>query len=355
MLIPNIINQGGETMKILSISVAAYNAEKYIERCLNSFIDERILDAIEILVIDDGGTDRTLSIVKSYEEKYPSTIKAVHKENGGHGSTINTAISLATGEYFKIVDSDDWVDTQSLCSLVEELKTTNADMVLNPYKTVVDGTTKEEVIYPFNSRDITVPVGKDFTIEEIAENLTLPMHSITFRTSILKNSKYRMSEHCFYVDSEYTSYYVSKVIFVRYLKDVLYCYRIGANEQSVSFESMQRRRNEHLKVCLNVLDFYLKNRDTMNHANEIVVRRRVIDLINAQYKIILSLPSSKDSLKELKELFAEISSRSNSFLEESLEESKKLGYNMSKFASFLYNHNFLFVDVINAICRRKFS
>ena len=342
-------------MKILTISVAAYNAEKYLKRCLDSLVNIKLIDDLEIIVVDDGATDNTLNIAKKYEEKYPGCVFAVHKNNGGHGSTINTSIERATGKYFKIVDADDWVDTQSLNSLVEELKSTDADMVLNPYKTIVDGTSKEEIIYPFNSEEITVPDSKDFPIEEIAENLTLPMHSITFKTNILKNSKYRMSEHCFYVDSEYTSYYVSKVIFVRYLNDVLYCYRIGANEQSVSFESMQRRRNEHLKVCLNVLDFYLKNRDTMNHANEKIIRRRVIDLINAQYKIILTLPSSKESLKELKELFTEINNRSNTFLEESFIEAKKLGYNMSKFACFLYNHNLHFINVINGICRKKFS
>ena len=94
-------------MKLLSISIAAYNAESTLEKCVNSMIESRYRRKLEILIINDGSTDNTVKIAKNYENKYPDTVRVIDKENGGHGSTINAGISVATGLYFKIVDADD--------------------------------------------------------------------------------------------------------------------------------------------------------------------------------------------------------------------------------------------------------
>ncbi len=96
--------------KLLTIVVPAYNVEKYIKNCLDSFIDLSVLRSLEILIVDDGSTDSTASLAHTYEQKYPYSFKVLSKENGGHGSTINYAIPRATGKYFKVVDGDDWLD-----------------------------------------------------------------------------------------------------------------------------------------------------------------------------------------------------------------------------------------------------
>ena len=106
--------------KILTISVAAYNVENYIRDTLESLVIPELLDDLEIFIIDDGGTDKTLAIAKEYELKYPNTFHAIHKSNGGYGTTVNWSIKNATGKYIKLVDGDDWIDANGLKALVNE-------------------------------------------------------------------------------------------------------------------------------------------------------------------------------------------------------------------------------------------
>jgi len=119
--------------KVLTVSIAAYNVEKFIKKTLESLLVKGI-EILEVLVEDDGGTDDTARIVKEYENKYPGIIKFVHKENGGYGSTINKSIELAKGKYFKQLDGDDWYDSENFEKLLELLKNIDTDAVYTPYK-----------------------------------------------------------------------------------------------------------------------------------------------------------------------------------------------------------------------------
>lgn len=101
-------------MKILTVSIAAYNADWCLKKCLDSFIASKYLDLLDIIVVNDGSKDNTAAIASEYVKKFSASIRLINKENGGHGSTINTSIDNAMGKYFKIVDSDDWVDTEAL-------------------------------------------------------------------------------------------------------------------------------------------------------------------------------------------------------------------------------------------------
>ena len=106
------------TAKVLTIAVAAYNVAPYIAQCLDSFVDEKLLPALDIVVIDDGSTDATTRIVKKYINRFPESFRLVSQENGGYGAAVNHALALAQGEYFKTVDGDDWVDTKELLTVV---------------------------------------------------------------------------------------------------------------------------------------------------------------------------------------------------------------------------------------------
>ena len=103
----------GEEMKILSIIVPSYNVEKYLEHTLKSFVEETVLEEIEIIIVDDGSLDHTKYIAEKFCKKYSNTFRLISKKNGGHGSTINCGIEAAIGKYFKVVDGDDWVNTES--------------------------------------------------------------------------------------------------------------------------------------------------------------------------------------------------------------------------------------------------
>ena len=105
--------------KILTITIPSYNVEPYMNEVLPTFLDPAVMDKIEILIVNDGSKDGTAALGKEYEAKYPGVITLVDKENGGHGSTINKGIELATGKYFKVVDGDDWVDTAAFIKFVK--------------------------------------------------------------------------------------------------------------------------------------------------------------------------------------------------------------------------------------------
>lgn len=96
--------------KVLTVIVPVYNMEKYIRQCLESLVIGEALDRIEVLVVLDGSKDGSAEIAYEFVEQYPDTFRIIYKANGGHGSAINTGLMMASGEYVKILDSDDWVE-----------------------------------------------------------------------------------------------------------------------------------------------------------------------------------------------------------------------------------------------------
>ena len=115
--------------KTLTVSIAAYNVEKFLENTLKSLEISELLNELEVFVIDDGGKDGSLEIARHFQEKYPDTIHAIHKENGGYGSTVAYSIAHATGKYFKLLDGDDWFDKEGLLQIIKRLRTCEADII----------------------------------------------------------------------------------------------------------------------------------------------------------------------------------------------------------------------------------
>ena len=136
-------------MKLLTISIAAYNAEEYLANCLESLVKSKFLNEIEIIVVNDGSKDNTKDIGEEYARKYPYSICVINKENGGYGSTIEASLSRATGKYFKLLDSDDYFSTEGLDALISKLAESEADTVIT--KTVVFRDGKHQV-RPFSLR-----------------------------------------------------------------------------------------------------------------------------------------------------------------------------------------------------------
>lgn len=98
-------------MKILTIAIPSYNSMDYMRNCIESLLPGG--EDVEILIVDDGSKDETPAIADEYEEKYPGIIRAIHQENGGHGEAVNAGLRNATGFFYKVVDSDDWVDAEA--------------------------------------------------------------------------------------------------------------------------------------------------------------------------------------------------------------------------------------------------
>lgn len=239
--------------KILTITVPSYHTEQYMDACLPTLLDEKINDRLEILIVNDGSTDGTLAKAKTYEEQFPDTIRVIDKKNGGHGSTINKGIELARGQYFKVVDGDDWVNTDQLVQLVEALQDLDVDIVVTPYED-----------HNMDTQDIKVQdfphqaVGQIVTYDQLLQEAgRLPMmHATTFKTAILRDHAIHIDEKMFYVDMEYITFPMPFIQTACYLPYKVYCYRMGTAEQSVNPANFVKNREMHRQVTYQLVNLY---------------------------------------------------------------------------------------------------
>lgn len=237
--------------KILSVSIASYNVEKYIRKALDSCCIPEIMDRLEVLVVNDGSTDSTLQIARQYEEKYPETIRVIDKKNGGYGSTVNASIKAATGRYFRLLDGDDWFDREGLIHFIEELSAAREDMVIAQFKRVFEEDGHEEL--RDEAEDLTE---KTVRFDELGDHDWFTMHAVTYRTKILQENGIRLTEHCFYTDQEYDLLPLPFVETVRIFPEVVYCYRIGRGEQSVSPEGLEKHYHDQTIVLKRLYTVY---------------------------------------------------------------------------------------------------
>ncbi len=273
--------------KILSVSIAAYNVEKYLTQCLDSILLADLLEDIEVLVIDDGSSDHTKKIAKDYEKKYPGTLRLITKENGGHGSAVNRGIEEACGTYFKPVDGDDWVCQKGFRELVSFLKSSDADLVSTDYTAVQDGTgtilKQEKKNFP------DMQYKKTYRFADVCRHVYINMHCSAIRTDILKKMPRRLDEHCFYVDAEYALYPVPYIRTICFLPDPVYMYRLGLSTQSMNIQSMQKNCAHHEKVLNSLLDFYRTEKEHMPEQDRLLyVERGIARILVSQFKIYLS-------------------------------------------------------------------
>lgn len=281
--------------KVLTITVPSYNVEKFLENTLNSFVDERVLNDIEVLIIDDGSKDNTAKIGKQYEEKYPETFRVISKENGGHGSTINRGIQEATGKYFKVVDGDDWVDEDGFAELIHRLKDCDIDYVFTNYYEVNDGTGE---LTPVTFSGIEKE--KELLFEKIANETRISMHALVIKTEILKKNEIRLDEHCFYVDVEYILYPIPYVNSVIYFDIYVYMYRLAQVNQSVSILGYQKHMQNHIDVILHILDYIneYKKQENYDKLKDMYMSERIADMINNQVDIFVSFPLKDKEVKQ---------------------------------------------------------
>ncbi len=229
--------------KILTISIAAYNVEKYIDETLDSLIKSPAIDSLEILVVNDGSKDGTADIVRKYEKEYPTSVRLIDKENGGWGSTINTALSQATGKYFKLLDGDDWFETDNVSAFIDFLDKTDADMVLTQYNKVYEPLKEKETI----KLDLT-----EYGSAMISDLDSLTMHALAIKTELVRG-KISITEHCFYTDVEFLIKCACCATNVVYLPLIIYNYRLGIGAQSVSPASFGKNYRQHETVLRTIL------------------------------------------------------------------------------------------------------
>lgn len=235
-------------MKILTISIAAYNVGDYLDKALSSLIGSDVIDDLEIVIVNDGSTDGTCDVAYKYVDKYPKSIQVIDKENGGYGSTINAALQVATGKYFKLLDGDDWFDADNLRKFIDILSTANADIVFTDYTEFYEhnGTTKL-CAQPYRQDELF----------EFSDVQTICMHAMAVRTGIIRDM--RITEKCFYTDLEYVlKCYLNAENAIYYPINV-YCYRLGREGQSVSLSGLLKHIDEHKYIVDLAFDLYNSN------------------------------------------------------------------------------------------------
>ena len=248
-------------MKLLTITVPCYNSESYMEKCVDSLLVGG--DDVEIIIVNDGSTDRTAEIAERYRQQYPEIVRVIHKENGGHGSAVNAGIDAATGLYFKVVDSDDWVREvayRKILTTLEELAggDVRLDLLISNFVYNKVGEKRHKVMR-YNHM---FPVEEMFTwkdVGHIPKGHYMLMHSVIYRTRLLRDCGLRLPEHTFYVDNLYVFEPLPFVRNMYYLDVNFYYYYIGRQDQSVNQEVMISRLDQQVRVNKLMIDYYVEN------------------------------------------------------------------------------------------------
>lgn len=243
--------------KLITFAVPCYNSAEYMRHCIETLLSAG--EQAEIILVDDGSVkDDTPAICDEYAAKYPTIVKAIHQENGGHGEGVNQGIRNASGLYYKVVDSDDWLDVDCLQKVLARLSLLVSRgsapdlMVCNyVYEHVEDGTShtvRYTNVFPTNRLFSWVHVG------HFRPDQNLLMHSVIYRTEVLRKCGMVLPKHTFYVDNIFVYQPLPFVKSMYYMDLDLYRYFIGRADQSVNESVMVKRVDQQLRVTKHMID-----------------------------------------------------------------------------------------------------
>lgn len=237
-------------MKLLTVVIPCYNSQDYLHRAVESLLPGG--ERVEILIVDDGSTDDTARLADQYERSYPHMVRAIHKENGGHGDAVMAGLRHATGLYFKVVDSDDWVDAEAYPTVLKTLDgfvepEEQIDLLVANYVYDKVGMRHKRVIRYGNA----LPENKVLSWRNtrcFRMGQYILMHSAIYRTQLLRACGLTLPKHTFYVDNLYVYEPMTHVEKLYYLNVDFYHYYIGREDQSVQEQVMIRRIDQQLLV-----------------------------------------------------------------------------------------------------------
>ena len=294
-------------MKLISFIIPCFNSESYMEHAINSILVAK--DDIELIIVNDGSKDGTLKIARKYEKNYPKVVKVIDKENGGHGSGVNAGLASATGKYFKVVDSDDWVDEKSLKEVIKTLKKIDVDMLIVNYVYEKENNPKEMGYCNI------IPENKIFTWEEVGKfkiSQYLLMHSAIYKTSILKEVKLELPEHTFYVDNIFVYYPLPSIKTMYYLNVPFYRYFIGRSDQSVNESVMVSRVDQQIKVTKMMIDFFDPLKIEPKSLQAYLIH--YLDIMMTVSTILCKLAKTKEAEEKIDDLWEYLRSKNEKVL-----------------------------------------
>ena len=289
-------------MKLLSVAIPCYNSENYMRHCIESLLPGG--EEVEILIVDDGSTkDRTGEIADEYERNYPGICRAIHQENGGHGEAVNAGLRNASGIYFKVVDSDDWVNEEAYMEILDTLRTfvkgeTTLDLLVSNFVYEKQGARRKKVM----NYQKALPVRQLITWSEVKHFMLgqyILMHSVIYRTELLRECGLELPKHTFYVDNIFVYQPLPYVKTLYYLDVNFYRYFIGREDQSVNEQIMIGRIDQQILVTKLMLGYHdvmkLPNRRLRSY---MIKYLEIMMTISSILAIRSELPENMEKKKE---------------------------------------------------------
>jgi glycosyltransferase involved in cell wall biosynthesis len=248
--------------KLLTVIVPSYNMEDYLGKCLDSLIlkredgslDDALMDALEVLVINDGSKDRTSEIGHGYQDRFPGTFRVIDKVNGHYGSCVNRGLDEATGTFIRVLDADDYVIPDRFRGFMKALISFEPshlpDAVMTDYEYVnADGAVRRKCQFSH------FPAKTFFSFENIG-NITreiLQNHNLTYRTAIPRSIGYRQTEGVLYTDAEWYILPMTQVETTYYYPEAVVQYLVGREGQSITPEVRARNVKTLWDIALGIV------------------------------------------------------------------------------------------------------
>ena len=289
-------------MKLLTVAIPCYNSQDYMEHAVETALVGG--EDVEIILVNDGSSDKTAEIADRLQKEHPTIVRAIHQENGGHGAAVNTGLANASGLYYKVLDSDDWFDRGAFLKILDVLRSfvedgSGVDMLLANYVYEKPSLHKHKVI----RYDGVFPENQVFTWNDVKRfkiSQNILMHSVIYRTKMLRDCQLELPRHTFYVDNIFVYNPLPFVKKMYYVNADLYRYFIGRDDQSVNEKVMIKRIDQQIRVNKLMVDAYLK-------AN--VSNRRLraymfsyLDIITTVSSIMLVRAATQECLDKKQEL-----------------------------------------------------
>lgn len=291
-------------MKLLSIAVPCYNSAAYMRRCIDSLLPGG--DEVEILIVDDGSAkDNTAEIADEYERNYPGICRAFHQENGGHGEAVNTGLKNASGVYFKVVDSDDWVNEEAYHSVLNTLRRfvgeeTALDMLVTNFVYEKQGAKRKKVMnYRTALPKEELISWKDVKLFMLGQYIL--MHSVIYRVGMLHQCGLELPKHTFYVDNIFVYQPLPYVKTMYYLDVNFYRYFIGREDQSVNESVMIGRLDQQIRVTKLMIGYYDVTKLANRKLRHYMVR--YLEIMMTVSSILAIRSETEENLEKKKELW----------------------------------------------------
>lgn len=241
------------TQKALSLIIPTYNMECYLETTLTSLLVDNGLEMLEIIVVNDGSTDNSLSIARGFQERYPDVFLVIDKPNGHYGSCVNAGLKAATGKYVKVLDADDSFDRDNLEEMLRLLGKIDVDLLISHFVTVSPEGERGK------PRHLHLPSNKILDIRQVYRTMGRIgtwMHELTYRRSIFSEIDYHQTEGILYSDLQWGMVPMSRVRTLYYMDKVVYLYLFGRSGQSMELSVHKEHLSDEYRCLMEIVKTY---------------------------------------------------------------------------------------------------